>query len=89
MRISTAVITAIAVLVCTAASARPPEAQPVAGTGKPIVGKVRMRDRVVPLTQASLAEGGAARELNRAFAEELMADIDHEHRNADDDRGSR
>jgi hypothetical protein len=39
-----------------------------------------MRDRIVPLTRASLAEGGAASELDEAFAADIMADIDHGHR---------
>jgi hypothetical protein len=76
--------------VCAAASARPPEApaKPERSSG-PEVGRLRMRDRVVPLTRASLAEGGEASELKEAFATEIMADIDHEHRSTADARDTR
>jgi hypothetical protein len=45
-----------------------------------------MRDRIVPLTRASLADGGAANKLKEAFATEIIADIDPKHRNLADAR---
>src|SRR5262245_50206393 len=79
------------VVASAAVSARPPGASQVDSdssdqSGGPEVGRVRMRDRIVPLTRASLAEGGAASALKEAFATEIMADIEPEHRDTADAR---
>jgi len=78
------------VVVSAAVSARPPEASRKLANSSdgPEVGRVRMRDRIVPLTRASLAEGGAANKLKEAFATEIIADIDPKHRNLADARES-
>lgn len=65
-----AIIVVLSALVCTAALAKPPSATGHAA----VVGRVQFRDRIVDLSRASIAEGGAAYELVRGRAT-VMADI--------------
>jgi hypothetical protein len=76
------VVGSVLTVLGSVASATPPiggERAPVAHGVRheaPLVGRVRIRGRLIDLTVESLASGGKARKLATAYASAVHADID-------------
>ena len=71
---SSALAIAIAMALFALASAQPIQDIP-ANPKAPVVGKVQMRDKLIPLSRDTLSEGGEARDLVRGTAQ-LIGDVE-------------